>query len=47
MLGVYPKPILSTIDRSVEKMLILMEQKAVLDNTREVIINANTVGERD
>jgi len=44
ILGIYPKPVLSTIDMSVQKMLVLMEQKAVDQNTKDVIIKANTVG---
>lgn len=44
LLGVYPKPILSTIDMSVQKMLSLMEQKATESSTKELIIKANTIG---
>lgn len=44
VLGVYPKPILNTIDMSVKKMIVLMEQKAVLIETKELIINANSIG---
>jgi NADH-quinone oxidoreductase subunit M len=44
LLGVYPKPLLSTIDMSVQKMLVLMEQKAIAPATKELIINANTIG---
>lgn len=43
-LGVYPKPVLSTIDMSVQKMLVLMEQKAVDQRTKDLIIKANTIG---
>ncbi len=44
LLGVYPKPVLSTIDMSVQKMLALMEQKAIEPNTKELIIRANSIG---
>jgi len=44
ILGVYPKPVLSVIDMSVQKMLVLMEQKAVEQTTKELIIKANTIG---
>lgn len=44
ILGVFPKPILSTIDMSVKKMLSLMEQKAVENDTRDLIINVNSIG---
>ncbi|MBP1681786.1 MAG: NADH-quinone oxidoreductase subunit [Proteobacteria bacterium] len=44
MLGVYPKPVLSAIDMSVQKMLVLMEQKAVDQSTKDLIIKANTIG---
>ena len=44
ILGVYPKPILTTIDMSVKKMLVLMEKKAVDPRTSEFIINVNRIG---
>lgn len=44
MLGVYPKPVLSVIDMSVQKMLVLMEQKAIEQTTKDLIIKANTIG---
>ena len=44
LLGVYPKPVLSTIDMSVQKMLVLMEQKATEPSTKELIIRANSIG---
>ncbi|MDX1808487.1 MAG: NADH-quinone oxidoreductase subunit M [Sulfurospirillaceae bacterium] len=44
ILGVYPKPILSTIDMSVKKMIILMEHKALLPETKEFLIKVNSVG---
>jgi len=44
ILGVYPKPVLNVIDMSVQKMLVLMEQKAVEQTTKDLIIKANTIG---
>ena len=44
LLGVYPKPVLNTIDMSVQKMIALMDEKAVVQNTKDVIMKANTVG---
>lgn len=44
ILGVYPKPVLSVIDMSVQKMLVLMEQKAIDQTTKDLIIKANTIG---
>jgi NADH-quinone oxidoreductase subunit M len=44
ILGVYPKPILSSIDMSVKKMIVLMEQKATEQSTKDLIINVNTIG---
>ena len=44
LLGVYPKPLLSTIDMSVQKMLILMDQKAIEPSTKELLMHANTIG---
>lgn len=44
ILGVFPKPILSTIDMSVKKMISLMEQKAIENDTRDLIINVNSIG---
>ncbi|MDD2383304.1 MAG: NADH-quinone oxidoreductase subunit M [Sulfurospirillaceae bacterium] len=44
ILGVYPKPILTTIDMSVKKMLVLMEKKAIDPNTSKFIINVNSIG---
>lgn len=44
LLGVYPKPILSSIDMSVKKMIVLMEQKATEQSTKDLIINVNTIG---
>ena len=44
ILGIYPKPLLSTIDMSVEKMLVLMDQKAIEPATKELIMKANSIG---
>lgn len=44
VLGIYPKPILKPIDASVKQMLILMEDKAVLQSTKEKIYDINTIG---
>ena len=44
LLGVYPKPVLNTIDMSVQKIIALMDEKAVVQNTKDVIMKANTVG---
>ncbi len=44
ILGVYPKPILTTIDMSVKKMIILMENKALLPDTKELLLRVNSVG---
>ena len=44
ILGVYPKPILSSIDMSVKKMIVLMEQKATEQSTKDLIIDVNTIG---
>ena len=42
-LGVYPKPILTPIDASVKKMIVLMQKKAVHPETRDLIIKVNTI----
>jgi len=44
ILGVYPKPVLSVIDMSVQKMLVLMDQKAVVQETKDLLFKANTIG---
>lgn len=44
ILGIYPKPLLSTIDMSVQKMLVLMDQKAIEPATNELIMKANSIG---
>ncbi|MDD3462218.1 MAG: NADH-quinone oxidoreductase subunit M [Sulfurospirillaceae bacterium] len=44
-LGVYPKPVLDTIDISVKKMIVLMEAKAIHVETKAFLINANSIGE--
>ena len=43
LLGVYPKPILTPIDASVKKMIVLMQKKAVHPETRDLIIKVNTI----
>ena len=44
ILGVYPKPILGTIDLSVKKMINLMEKKALLPDTKEFLVKVNSIG---
>jgi len=44
ILGVYPKPVLTTIDMSVKKMINLMERKALLPHTEEFLVRVNKVG---
>ena len=44
VLGIYPKPILNTIDKSVQQIILLMDQKATQAHTKEVIIKANSIG---
>ena len=44
ILGVYPKPILTTIDLSVKKMINLMEKKALLPDTKEFLVKVNSIG---
>jgi len=44
VLGVYPKPVLSTIDMSVKKMINLMEKKALLPDTKEFLVRVNSTG---
>jgi len=43
LLGVYPKPILTPIDVSVKKMIVLMEKKAIKPETKEFIVKVNTI----
>lgn len=44
LLGVYPKPILSTIDMSVKKMIVLIQEKATEPETKALFIKANSIG---
>jgi NADH-quinone oxidoreductase subunit M len=39
ILGVYPKPVLETVDNSVKVVLNIMYQKAISDESRDVIAN--------
>jgi len=43
ILGIYPKPILSTVDASVKKMIVLMEKKAVRVETKDLILKVNHI----
>ncbi len=43
ILGIYPKPILTPIDASVKKMIVLMEKKAVTQKAKDFIIKVNTI----
>lgn len=43
LLGVYPKPVLGPIDLSVKKMVVLMEQKAVTKEAKELIAEVNSI----
>jgi NADH-quinone oxidoreductase subunit M len=45
ILGIYPKPILNPIDKSVKSMISLMEKKAVTKEAKELIVKVNSVGE--
>jgi NADH-quinone oxidoreductase subunit M len=45
-LGVYPKPILEPVDRSVKAIVSLMHQKAITEEAKEVIPNVNLNEER-
>ena len=44
VLGIYPKPVLKTIDMSVQKVLSLMYNKSINLQTKEVISKANSRG---
>lgn len=46
VLGVYPKPVLKPIDMSVKQTLLLMQKKAYAQETKKVLYNANTIGEK-
>jgi len=43
ILGIYPKPILTPIDASVKKMIVLMEKKAVRKQTKDLILKVNHI----
>ncbi len=43
ILGIYPKPILEPIDNSVKAMIVLMEKKAVNQETKDFLIRVNTI----
>jgi NADH-quinone oxidoreductase subunit M len=45
-LGVYPKPILEPVDRSVKQVVQIMYIKAVTPEAKETIAKVNTIGER-
>lgn len=43
ILGIYPKPILEPIDNSVKAMIVLMQKKAVNQETEDFIFKVNTI----
>ncbi len=43
-LGIYPKPILEPIDKSVKNMITLMEAKAFLPETKAYLKSVNSIG---
>ena len=43
VLGIYPKPILTPIDASVKKMIVLMQKKAITPEAKEFIVKVNTI----
>ncbi len=45
-LGVYPKPILDPVDKSVKQVVQIMYIKAVTPEAKETIAKVNTIGER-
>jgi NADH-quinone oxidoreductase subunit M len=45
ILGVYPKPILDPVNKSVTHLVQTMELKAIKDETKVKLINANSIGE--
>jgi NADH-quinone oxidoreductase subunit M len=45
-LGVYPKPILEPVDKSVKQVVQTMYLKAVKPETKEMIAKVNTIGEK-
>lgn len=46
ILGVYPKPLLKPIDASVKQVLLLMQDKAYLKETKKTLYEVNTIGEK-
>jgi NADH-quinone oxidoreductase subunit M len=47
ILGVYPKPILDPIDKSVQNLLFFMEKKAKLDKSKQFYKNINNQGVKE
>jgi len=45
ILGVYPKPLLSTIDKSVTKMVNLMQKKVITTEAKDLLKKVNNIGE--
>ncbi len=45
ILGVYPKPLLEPIDKSIKDTLILMQEKAVKSQSKKALKAKNTIGE--
>ncbi len=45
-LGVYPKPILDPVDKSVKQVVQIMYIKAITPEAKEMIAKVNTIGER-
>jgi len=45
LLGIYPKPILEPINKSVKAMIVQMEKKSQNHHTKVFIKNVNTIGE--
>ena len=44
-LGIYPKPVLNPIDKSVKAMIVNMYKKSVTPETKELLMKVNVVGE--
>ena len=45
-LGIYPKPILDPVDKSVKQVVQIMYIKAITPEAKEMIAKVNTIGER-
>jgi NADH-quinone oxidoreductase subunit M len=45
-LGIYPKPILDPIDKSVKQVVQIMYIKAITPEAKEMIAKVNTIGEK-